>query len=115
LTVANDPGAPPPALRIDRATAGLLVALLDEGGAAVSVPRLGKRLGQGASVLMRQLALTGDEPVGGRSGPGWTRLEHRDERWMASLTDAGRDLALRLRALADAAPGDASGPREPAP
>ncbi|MEH3087067.1 MAG: hypothetical protein PGN26_11175 [Xylophilus ampelinus] len=92
-----------PALRIDRATALLLLALQDEG-AAVSVPRLGKRLGEGASVLMRRLAATGDAAVGGRPGPGWTRLEHQGDRWMAGLTDAGRDLAQRLRALVEAAP-----------
>jgi hypothetical protein len=112
LTADGDSGAPP-ALRIDRATAGLLLALLDAGGTAVSVPRLGKRLGQGASAVMRQLALTGDGALGDRPGPGWTRLEHRDERWMAGLTDAGRALALRLRALVDAAP--APGAQEPPP
>lgn len=59
-----------------------------EGG--MSLPRLGKRLGQGVSVLMRQLALMGDAVIGGVRGPGWVRVVQLDERWVAHLTPAGR-------------------------
>ena len=62
----------------------------------MSLPRLGKRLGQGASVLMRQLALMGDASVGGVPGPGWVRLEQQDARWVAYLTPAGFKLAALL-------------------
>lgn len=59
-----------------------------EGG--VSLPRLGKQLGQGASVLMRQLTLMGDASVGGVPGPGWVRVVQLDDRWVVHLTDTGR-------------------------
>nr|WP_315464384.1 hypothetical protein [uncultured Rhodoferax sp.] len=72
----------------------LLRALAEEPG-AVSVPRLGKRLGQGASVIMRTLTLMGDAVLGGQPGPGWVRLEHVDGRWMVSLTEAGQGQAAR--------------------
>jgi len=58
----------------------------DEG---MSLPRLGKRLGQGASVLMRHLSLMGGATVGGVRGPGWVRVEQREGRWVAYLVDAG--------------------------
>jgi len=62
----------------------------DEAGAGVSLPRLGKSLGQGASVLMRELSRMGDAVIGGSAGPGWARLEQADGRWTAHLTAAGR-------------------------
>ncbi|WP_447777458.1 hypothetical protein [Variovorax boronicumulans] len=68
-----------------------------EGG--MSLPRLGKRLGQGASVVMRQLTLMGDAALGGVRGPGWVRVVQQDERWVAHLTDAGR-------AMVDSLPAD---------
>lgn len=74
----------------------ILGALADESrggladGAGVSLPRLGKRLGQGASVLMRQLTLMGDASVGGQRGPGWVRVVQANGRWMVYLTDEGR-------------------------
>ncbi|AOV05556.1 MULTISPECIES: hypothetical protein [Delftia] len=58
--------------------------------APMSLPRLGKRLGQGASVLMRCLALMGDAPIAGTPGPGWVRLEQEEGRWLAALTERGR-------------------------
>ncbi len=69
----------------------LLQALAEEGegGEAVSLPRLGKRLGQGASVLMRQLSLMGDAVIGGTPGPGWVRVAEEGGRWTAQLTGAG--------------------------
>ena len=67
-----------------------------EGG--MSLPRLGKRLGQGASVVMRQLTLMGDATLGGERGPGWVRVVQQDERWVAHLTDVGRAVAESLPA-----------------
>jgi hypothetical protein len=46
-------------------------------GGGMSLPRLGKRLGQGASVVMRQLTLMGDAAIGGVRGPGWVRVVQR--------------------------------------
>ncbi len=71
-----------------------------EGG--TSLPRLGKRLGQGASVLMRQLSLMGDAAIGGEPGPGWVRVVQMDDRWVAHLTEAGRAFADALPAPAKA-------------
>ena len=68
-----------------------------EGG--MSLPRLGKRLGQGASVVMRQLTLMGDAALGGVRGPGWVRVVQLEDRWVAHLTDAGR-------AVVDSLPAD---------
>jgi hypothetical protein len=59
-------------------------------GGPVSLPRLGKRLGQGVSVLMRQLTLLGEASLGGVAGPGLVRVTQLDDRWVAALTDAGR-------------------------
>ncbi len=67
----------------------ILLALSQEP-APMSLPKLGKRLGLGASVLMRALATMGDARLGGRSGPGWVTVRLQDERWTAALTDAGR-------------------------
>ncbi|MDR0201532.1 MAG: hypothetical protein LBJ40_05145 [Delftia acidovorans] len=61
--------------------------------APMSLPRLGKRLGQGASALMRCLALMGDAPIAGTPGPGWVSLEQEEGRWVAALTESGRSLA----------------------
>ena len=78
-----------------------LLRVLVEGpvdGGGVSLPRLGKRLGQGASVLMRQLTLMGDATLGGVAGPGWVRVVQEDGRWVVHLTEAGRARALALPA-----------------
>jgi hypothetical protein len=75
------------------------------GGGGMSLPRLGKRLGQGASVVMRQLTLMGDAAIGGVRGPGWVRVVQLDDRWVAHLTDAGRVAALALPLPADENPG----------
>jgi hypothetical protein len=53
---------------------GALLRALAEDEAPVSIPRLGKRLGVGASVVMRALTL----------------MRNEEGRWVASLTDAGR-------------------------
>lgn len=69
----------------------LLQALAAQpAGQCVSLPRLGKQLGQGASVLLRWLSLMGDAAVGGEAGPGWVVLAQADGRWAAQLTEAGR-------------------------
>ena len=89
--------------------AGAILRALDEdshGGAdasaGVSLPRLGKRLGQGASVLLRELSLMSDAPVGGQRGPGWVRVDRVGERWVACLTDEGRAVARELAAAGGA-------------
>ena len=74
---------------------GFALAILDELAASphpggMSLPRLGKRLGQGASVVLRQLTAMSAASLGGRPGPGWVRIEREEERWIAFLTDAGR-------------------------
>lgn len=72
------------------AVAQALLRVLAESAQPVSVPRLGKRLGLGASVVMRTLTLMGDSILGGQAGPGWVQLQCDDGRWLASLTAAGR-------------------------
>jgi FdhD protein len=80
---------------IEELAAAILRELATEP-APMSLPRLGKRLGQGASVLMRCLALMGDVPVAGMPGPGWVSLQHQDGRWMVALTGSGREQARGL-------------------
>lgn len=87
----------------------ILRALAEESGGheaaaaapGMSLPRLGKRLGQGVSVLMRELTLMSDAAVGGQRGPGWVRVEQAGERWVAHLTDAGRAVARGLPAAGE--------------
>ena len=69
--------------------AAILLALQEVPGGGMSLPRLGKRLGQGASVLLRELALVGDAVVGGVPGPSWVRLTQADGRWWVQLTPDG--------------------------
>ena len=73
----------------------LSIAILRElaqapGDAGMSLPRLAKHLGLGASVLMRALSAMGHARIGGVDGPGWVRVTQEDERWTAVLTEAGR-------------------------
>ncbi|RYF21299.1 MAG: hypothetical protein EOO33_17225 [Comamonadaceae bacterium] len=68
----------------------------DAGAASVSLPRLSKRLGVGASVVLRELTLLGDAALGGIAGPGWVRMQQDDGRWRVALTPAGEALARRL-------------------
>lgn len=79
--------------------AAILLALHEEAPeSGMSLPRLGKRLGQGASVLLRELALMGDAVVGGVPGPGWVQLTQADGRWRVQLASGGRtqvDLLLK--------------------
>jgi hypothetical protein len=76
---------------LDELGAAILGELARESGdTGMSLPRLGKRLGLGVSVLMRQLSLMGLARIGGVDGPGWVRVTQQDERWVATLTEAGR-------------------------
>lgn len=68
----------------------------DAGASSVSLPRLSKRLGVGASVVLRELTLLGDAALGGIAGPGWVRVQQDDGRWRVALTPAGEALARRL-------------------
>jgi len=75
-----------------------------EGGTmaagSVSLPRLSKRLGVGASVVLRELTLLGDAALGGIPGPGWVRVEQDDGRWLVALTLAGQAQAAQWSARA---------------
>ena len=59
--------------------------------ATMSLPRLGKRLGWGASVLLRRLTAMSEASVAGLAGPGWVRVQRDDQRWLVALTEAGRN------------------------
>lgn len=74
----------------DAFTAALLAALDESGAEGMSLPRLGKKLGLGASVVLRRLHLLSAAHIGGQGGPGWVRVESHDGRWMAWLTEAGQ-------------------------
>jgi hypothetical protein len=77
--------------RLDELPAAILRELAAApGDAGMSLPRLGKHLGLGASVLMRTLSAMGHARIGGVDGPGWVRVTQEDERWTAVLTEAGR-------------------------
>ena len=65
------------------------------GDAGMSLPRLGKNLGLGASVLMRSLSAMSHAGIGGVEGPGWVRVTQVEERWNAALTEAGRAFCAR--------------------
>jgi len=78
----------------------LSIAILRElaaapGAAGMSLPRLGKHLGLGASVLMRSLSAMTHARIGGIAGPGWVRVTQVEERWNAALTEAGREFCAR--------------------
>jgi len=97
----------------DDLAAALLLALYDAGlaapagdavdaataaaGAAVSLPRLVKQLGLGASVLLRAAAPLGETTPGGRPGPGWVRVSSGDGRWTLALTAHGRACVAAAR------------------
>ncbi len=58
----------------------------------MSLPKMGKRLGVGVSVLLRSLHAMSDASLGGMKGPGWVRVVESDGRWMTYLTPAGAAL-----------------------
>jgi FdhD protein len=82
---------------VDELTLAILRELAGEAE-GLALPRLGKRLGVGASVLMRRAALLGEAAMGGRPGPGWVRLEARPGGWRMALTAAGRTAIARTPA-----------------
>ena len=78
--------------RLDELPAAILRELAAApGDAGMSLPRLGKHLGLGASVLMRALSAMSHARIGGVDGPGWVRVTQVEDRWTAVLTEAGRD------------------------
>ena len=100
---------------IDVVLDDLTLALLRElalapGDSGMSLPRLGKHLGVGASVLMRRLSTMGPARIGGIDGPGWVRVTQLEDRWIAALTERGRALCASHPQLRDS-PRD----RAPAP
>ena len=86
----------PLAWRILRALAEGAPAHGAAGGVGMSLPRLGKRLGQGASVLMRELAHLGDATLGGQRGPGWVRVVQTEGGWKVYLTAEGLGVARQV-------------------
>lgn len=84
------------ASRLDELPAAILRELAAApGDAGMSLPRLGKHLGLGASVLMRALSAMGHARIGGVDGPGWVRVTQIEDRWSAALTEAGRDFCAK--------------------
>lgn len=73
----------------------ILRALAEEpsGDHRMSLPRLGKRLDQSASVLMRELTHMSDAVLAGQRGPGWVRVAQEEGRWVAHLTPDGLAMA----------------------
>lgn len=92
------PPLPPEAAALRPLGAALLLALAEEEGQASSLPRLAKQLGQGVSVLLRELSLMGDAVLAGRPGPGWVQVGQQDGHWRVQLTPAGAALATLLQA-----------------
>src|SRR6195952_1690966 len=91
-TRMNDHDVP----ELDELSAAILRELAAApGDAGMSLPRLGKHLGLGASVLMRSLSAMSHARIGGVEGPGWVRVTHLEERWNATLTESGRDFCAR--------------------
>lgn len=92
--------APPPPW--GSLAAALLLVLAEEAAATagsprpVSLPRLVKRLDQGGSVLLRELALMGAQRIGAYVGPGWVEVGQDGERWLVRLTDAGSAAAALI-------------------
>ena len=64
--------------------------------AGMSLPRLGKRLGQSASVLVRELTHLSDATLAGQRGPGWARVVQEEGRWVAHITAEGLAVAREL-------------------
>ena len=82
--------------RLDELAAAILRELATApNDAGMSLPRLGKHLGLGASVLMRALSAMSHARIGGVDGPGWVRVTQVEERWTAALTEAGREFCAR--------------------
>ena len=87
----------------DALSGRILQALGQVAPQGMSMPRLCKQLGVGASAALRCLSALGDQPVGGVPGPGWTQLREEGGRWTVTLTAAGQ------QALAQSVGGDGAG------
>ena len=88
----NDDDVP----ELDELSAAILRELAAAPGeAGMALPRLGKHLGLGASVLMRSLSAMSNARIGGIDGPGWVRVTQVEERWNAALTELGREFCRR--------------------
>ncbi|MGH8082958.1 MAG: hypothetical protein ACREP7_20435 [Lysobacter sp.] len=74
--------------------------MLSGEAGGVSLPRLCKRLGVRMSVLLRELAWIGEDPIGDHPGPGWVRVEAHGDSSVAVLTERGRE-QLRTGAASD--------------
>ena len=70
-----------------------VVAETETVDSGTSLPRLGKRLGQSASVLMRELTYMSDASLAGQRGPGWVRVAQAEGRWVVHLTPEGLAVA----------------------
>ncbi len=62
----------------------------------MSLPRLGKRLNQSASVLLRELTPLSDATLAGQRGPGWVRVVEEEGRWVAHITAEALAVAREL-------------------
>ena len=77
--------------RLDELSTAILRELaFAPGETGMSLPRLGKHLGVGASVLLRRLTMMGMARIGGVDGPGWVRVTQLEDRWVVALTEDGR-------------------------
>lgn len=85
----------------------ILRALGQTESQRMSLPRLCKQLGTGASTVMRCLSALGDQSVGGVTGPGWTVLREEDGRWIVWLTAAGQQAWEEKTSSVDAKAPDA--------
>ena len=89
------PEGEPLACRILRALADDVAQKTETGGSpsgatdGMSLPRLGKRLNQSASVLMRELTHLSDAALAGQRGPGWVRVVQEDGGWVVHITAEG--------------------------
>lgn len=77
----------------DRPLRDRLIAELAVAPDGLSLPRLCKRLRVRMSVLLREIAWLGDEPIGQNAGAGLIHVEDRGELRIAALTEQGRILA----------------------
>ena len=66
------------------------------GATGMSLPRLGKRLGQSASVLVRELTHLSDATLAGQRGPGWVRVVQEEGRWVVHITAEGLAVVREL-------------------
>lgn len=87
---------------VDPFSFAILDELANDGSdKGMSLPKIGKRLQQGASVVLRQLTLMSSAAIAGQPGPGWVRIEREEERWIAFITEAGRQAWEEARQLPD--------------